>query len=567
MRRTLLVVVLLATACTTAPIDTTSSIPPPITTTTTTMPVGPGECGHALLTDERIPSTAVADEIIARFIADRNAGVGAEGCLTDEAAQTYASPTFPTCLYSCTDLAVLQLPEDPVIVGAGQTSLGPAREVLVTYQISQTLTRVMREKYVVQTIRGPGDQRQVLIGGVDVQPKTQVDDVRGRQVIDDFLRALSAGAWDVADSLLVGEGVTDEVDQRLPGIRDSAPEEVFAPFCDTALCGGAYEILDSTATSQLVRTYQVSFTTNDGSETIAMPVGAFAGRLTVAALPPEGSTGDSVSSLEELFFPGGYDGIVAFVDYNALQLGDNWYLWPSASSQRNIQVIGDAVAFDGIGGVELAPLADGTVGAPTVIANTGWSLAGTVVEDGEGSVLVTDGQRLIAYKLSNKELRTIAEAPADETIACASVSTADVLVTLVAGDSTTYNLYSFADGALIDEFQPDKADGCGVLSPDGTAFVYPADVSLHNPQSVGLMSVENGNEVDRWSVLAEARIGSATHTPLSFDGRYVIADLIVPLDDEAYVQNLDVGRRFVVDTQTGDQWMVDTSAQILFPPG
>lgn len=567
MRRTLLVVLLATAACTTAPIQTTNTLPPPVTTTTTTMPVGPGQCGQPLLTDERIPSTDLADEIVTRFIADRRAGEGAEGCLTGEAAQAYGSPTFPTCLYSCTDLAVLELPDPPVISDEGATALGPSREIQVEYQIGESLHETMREVYEVQTIRGPGDQRQVLIGSVTVEPESFVDDVAGKQVIGDFLAALANGAWDVANALLVNQGVASAVAQRLPNISTASPEEVLAPFCENAMCGAGYEILDSKIDSASSRTYQVEFDGSDGPVTVSMPVTMLQGQLRVGDLPPDGSAGTDSTSLGDLLFPDGRNASLALVRYSSVQVGDQWFLWRGARYQRNIAVIGDEVAFDGVGGVELAPLTDGTVGAPTILFTTGSKLVGTAMDDGEPSILVSDGQGLFAYRLSDKELRTIVEMSGDASITCASVGGTEVLVTMLAGDSTTYGLYSLADGSPINQFEPDKADGCAVLAPDAATFVYPADVSLHNPQSVVLISTADASEIDRWSVLAQARIGSATQPPLAFDGRYVVADLMVPLDDEPYVQNLDIGRRFIVDTQTGDQWMVDTSAQVLFPPG
>jgi len=569
MRRMLLAVLLVSAACTPAPVQTSSTLPPPVTTTTTTLPTGPGQCGQPLLTDARVPSSQLADEIISRFIADRLAGQGAEGCLTGDAAQVYASSVFPTCLYTCTGLAIIDLPDPPNIRPEGEETLGPLRSILVDYHIDDTLTRSMREVYSVQTVRGPADQRQVLIGAVTVQPESQVDDTTGRQVIEDFLTALGDGAWDIAYALMVNEGASSEVEQRLPDLwSGSAPADVLEPFCKTAMCGTAYEILDSRATSESTRTYQVQFKGGEGPVTVAMLVSMFEGQLSVGQLPPDGAIGESAPALQDLFFPDGYEGALAFVRYDSIQLnGGDWYVWNAARYERDTEVISDNVAFDGIGGVELASLGDGTVGNPTVIAAGGWTLAGVAIDEGEPSVLVTDGQRLIAYRLSDKSLRTVVDISSERPITCASTGNGNVLVTSVLGDFTTYDLYSFADGEHIAHFEPDKAAGCGVLAPDGSTFIYSADVSLHNPQTIVLASAVDGTEIDRWSVLAESLIGSPTHPALAFDGRYAIADLTVPLDEAPYVQNLDLGRRFVVDTRTGDQWMVDTSAQILFPPG
>ena len=567
MRRTFIAVVLAAAACTSAPTQTTVTLPPPLTTTTTTLAAGPGQCGNPLLTDERIPDAQLADEIINRFVADRIAGEGAEACLTEEAAQIYASSEFPACLYSCTDLATLDLPDLPDIASEGEKTLGPLRSILVDYHIDEMLIRTMREVYSVQTVRGPDDQRQVLIGGVSIEPESYVDDVTGRRAIQDLLAALSDGAWDVAYALVVNEGASSELQRRLPDLWDSPPADVLEPFCETVMCGAAYEILDSEATSALTRTYQVRFAGSEGPVTVDMPVDMFEGRLSIGQLPPEGAIGESATPLQDVLFPDGYDGALAFVRYDSIQLGvDGWYVWQAARYERNTQVISGNVVFDGIGGVELAPLGEGIVDDPVVIAAGAWSLAGVAIDEGEPSVLVTDGRRLIAYRLSDKNLRTIVEG-SSETITCASTGDGNVLVTKVLGDSTTYDLYSFVDGEQIAHFEPDGASGCGVLAPDGSTYVYSADVSLHNPQTVVLASTVDGGEIDRWSVLAESLIGSPTHPALVFDGRYAIADLMVPLAETPYVQNPDLGRRFVVDTQTGDQWMVDTSAQILFPPG
>lgn len=52
---------------------------------------------------------------------------------------------------------------------------------------------------------------------------------------------------------------------------------------------------------------------------------------------------------------------------------------------------------------------------------------------------------------------------------------------------------------------------------------------------------------------------------MTFDGRYAVAELGVPPRYAAYTLSEDLGRRFVVDTQTGDQWTVDTGVHVIFP--
>lgn len=563
----LLTFLLVAAACTSAPTSVPTTPPPTTTTTTTTIPVGPGRCGQPLLTDERIPDSSLAAEIIARFIADRVAGEGAEGCLTADAAQTYASESFPACLYTCSDLATIELPDKPVPVDEGETTLGPVRSVVVTYKIGDALTRTMREVYKVQTVRGPDDQRQVLIGSVGVEPQSQVDDVSGRQVIDDLFASLAEGAWDVAQTLLVDEGASDAVLQRLPDIITASPTDVLAPFCETALCDAPYEILGSEATSAVTRTYQVRFTSDVGPVTVEVPVSAFEGRLRVEALPPEGLSSEAANSLEDMLFPDGHESPLALVHYNAIQLaGAGWFEWSFARATSHTQIVSSNVLFEAFDGVRLATIGETTIGAGDVIAAGGWSLAGVAMDAEEPVALVTDGRRLVSYRLSDKNVRTIVDmGSSEQSISCASVGGDAVLVT--SHSPTAYDLYSFADGSLIAHFEPDKASGCALLAPDGSTFVYTADVSLGSPQTIVLAAAADGTEIDRWSVLADAVIGSPTQFPLVFDGRYAIADLAAPPDEAPYVQNEDLGRRFVVDTQTGDQWTVDVSAQVLFPPG
>jgi hypothetical protein len=571
MRRLILAALLTTTACSSAAIGTSTTLPPPITTTTTSIPIGPGQCGRPLLTDERIPDGQLADEIISRFVNDRLAGEGAEGCLTNDAAQTYAASAFPACLYSCTDLAVLKLPDHPTITPAGDTALGPERSILVTYQVGDTLTRIMREVYTIQTVRAPDETRQILIGSVAVEPESQVDEVHGRQVIGDLLASLADGAWDVAEGLLINAGASDAIVQRLPGLWESPADEVLAPFCETALCTAPYEIVGSQATSALTRSYQVRFTSSDGPVTIDMPVNMLGGQLTVGDLPPDGTTDETHSSLKDLLFPDGYDGQLALLRYSSIQVaGDTpaWYLWPSARNALDSQVIAGHVLFDGFGGVRLATLGEGSVDINDVIAAGAWTLAGVAMDEDEPVALVTDGRRLVVYRISDAVLRAIVDMdPSEGSISCASVGNGTILVSSRSGDATSYDLYSFADGSPLAHFDPDKAAGCAVLSPDGSTFVYSADVSLGNPQTIVLASATDGAEIDRWSVLADAVIGSPIRSALVFDGRYAVADLAVPPEEAPYVQNEDLGRRLVVDTQTGDQWTVDTSSQILFPPG
>ena len=148
------------------------------------------------------------------------------------------------------------------------------------------------------------------------------------------------------------------------------------------------------------------------------------------------------------------------------------------------------------------------------------------------------------------------------------MGTGQLLVTSFVEDSTSYDVYDLADLSAVSHFEPEKAAGCGILSPDDSTFVYTADVSLHNPQTIVLASTIDGSDIDRWSVLADAVISSSAFTTsLAFDGRYAVADLAIPPLYAPYAESQDIGQRFVVDTETGDQWTVDTAVHVLFPPG
>jgi hypothetical protein len=569
MQRVLLVMCLLVAACspTATPPASTTTIGA-ITTTTTPIAIGPGRCGDPLLTDERIPDTTLADELISRFVADRADGVGAEGCLSDTAAQTYASSTFPTCLYACTDAAQLVLPTAPSIDDAGTSVLGPLRSVLVDYRITDTLSRTMREIYEVHTIRGPNDMRQVLIDNVTIEPESQVGVVAGRRAIDDFLSALADGAWDAAGSLLAGAGAAPTVDARLPGIGTATWTDLLEPFCASALCAAPYEITGSSATDAMTRTFQVTFSGTSEPLTVAVPVTITEGRLTVGALPPDGVTEERMPSVQDRLFPDEYQGNLALVHYEAVQVGD-WYVWPSGRAVLDAQLVGGKVLFGGFGGVHVAALEEGAVQVQALIAADPWTLAGVATILGVPTALLTDGGRLVGYDLPDGTTSTFVDLGASDTsIRCASYGGGTLLVTTDTSGATAYDLYSLTDGSLLAHYAPDKASGCGVLSPDGTAFVYTADVSLGNPQTIVLAAATTGDEIDRWSVLADAVIGSgAVSTSLVFDGRYAVADLAVPPDEAPYSESPDLGHRFVVDTQTGDQWTVDTAVQVLFPPG
>ncbi len=569
MRRALLSILLLTAACTSGTVATTPpETIPAITTTSTTLPTGPGNCGTPLLTDERVPDTQLADEIITRFLADRADGLGAEGCLSVTALQVFDESSFPYCLYSCTDIAVLELPETPDLQSAGETTLGPLRSVLVGYQIEDRVHRTMREIYTVQTVRGPGDSRQVLIDSVYAEPETQVTDVAGRQVIEDLLAALADGEWDIAGSLLVNEGTTAAIEARFPDIYTTPFGDLLEPYCAAALCGAPYEIVGSQAVDTFRRSFDVRFETSDGPVVDQIPVGAFEGTLTAGDVPPDGTQESRSTPIAQQLFGDGPPDRLALIRYNSLQLEDGWLPWPSARNAPDAQIVGGRVLFTGFGGVRLATYGSGSVEVQDVIVTTPWRLAGVAMLQDVPTALLTDGRRLATYDLESQTSQILAEADGEQTIGCASVGTGQLLVTSFVEDSTSYDVYDLADLSAVSHFEPEKAAGCGILSPDDSTFVYTADVSLHNPQTIVLASTIDGSDIDRWSVLADAVISSsASTTSLAFDGRYAVADLAIPPLYAPYAESQDIGQRFVVDTETGDQWTVDTAVHVLFPPG
>ncbi|NIA23940.1 MAG: hypothetical protein GWP04_00055 [Gammaproteobacteria bacterium] len=574
MQRALLALLLFAAACTPPGpvwVPTTTTIPP-ITTTSSTLPPGPGLCGTPLLTDERIPDVQIADELIARFIADRSRGLGAENCLTAAAAQAFADSSFPSCLYACSDIAQLELPETPDIRPAGETNLGPLRSVFIDYQIEDRIHRRMQEIYEVHTVRGPGDRRQVLIDGVMIEPESMVTEIDARRVIDDLLAALADGAWDVAGSLLVDHGTSAAIEARFPDLWTTPWNELLAPFCEAALCGAPYEILGGTTLDTQSRTFAVEFDSDEGPVVVEIPVVAFESGLTVGDLPPDGSSRRHMASVQDQLFPDGPPTHLALVRYNALQFGGSysgWYGWPSARNAPDALTVAGRILFTGFGGVRLATYESGAVEVQKVIAADPWRLAGVAMIDNAPTALLTDDRRLVAYDLAANEVRTLVDLDDSEaSIGCATVGGNQVLVTSIVGNSASYDLFDLTDLAPLAHLEPQKAAGCGILSPDGSTFAYTADVSLHNPQTIVLTSTLDGTEIDRWSVLADAVLASpAFTTSLAFDGRYAAAPLAIPPLYAPYVESQDLGRRFIVDTQTGDQWTVDTGVHVLFPPG
>jgi len=574
MHRAIIALFLFATACTSGTVATpTTTTTPAITTTSITLPIGPGRCGAPLLTDERIPSVELADELITRFIADRSDGVGAEGCLTEAALQEFADSTFPMCLYTCSDIAQIQIPDSPEIQSEGETTLGPVRSVFVDYQIEDRIHRRMREIYKVQTVRGPGDSRQVLIDSAFAEPETQVSDVAGRQVIEDLLAALAGGAWDIVGSLLVNQGTTAAIEARFPDLWITPWNQLLEPFCAIALCDAPYEILGGEAGEAQRRTFEVRFNSTEGPAEVEIPVVAFEGRLTAGDLPPEGSSDEHAVTAEGHLFPDGAPDRLTLIRYSALQVpgpdGSTWYAWPSARNAPDAQTVAGRVLFTGFGGVRLASYESGTVEVQKVIAADPWRLAGVAMVEEVPTALLTDGRRVIAYNLDANTLETLVSLEGDGSpIGCATIGGRQILVTSTSDNMTTYDLYGLTDLSLLGHLEPEKASGCGILSPDGLTFVYTADVSLGNPQTIVLASAVDGTEIDRWSVLADAVItSSAFTTSLAFDGRYAVADLAVPPLYAPYAESGDLGRRFVVDTKSGDQWTVDTAVHVLFPPG
>lgn len=555
MRRLFVVFVLLAAACTPVSVPSTTTSPPTTSTTTTTLPSGPGECGTPLITDALQPDVATATELLTRFFEDRRNGEGAEGCLTDEAAAQFASSAFPLCFYRCEDIAVLQLPDRIAPTQAGETALGPILAIVVDYDIDGRFLRHMREEYEIRTVRGPDNERQVLIGSVQASSESNVTDFGARRVVEDLLAALADHAWAAAGELIVNEGVGGDVERRIPDIWDRPIDETLPEFCRQALCDALYEILGTTAVDRYVTDVQVRFDSTDGPIEATIPVGMFEGTLTALALPPDGTASEPAPRLEQALFPGQQPRRLAISRYHSIQIDGSWYLWFDLPDAR---VVGDWIVYQGATGVWAAAVGDELRTDQRRIAAEPWRLAG--VDAGPDPVaLLTDGRRVVAYHLSDDTIVALVDIGANEgSVGCASAAGDLLLVTTFLGDATAYGLYY--NGVLQQLEEPDRAAGCGILSPDGTRFVATIETTLGNSRTLVLYDIADGDEVDRWTIVSDDVLGR-----YAFDGRYAVAEVWIPPQYAVYAEDEDLGRRFVIDTATGDQWEIASTTHISFP--
>lgn len=555
MRRLLIAFLLSAAACTPVSLPSTTTLPPLTTTTTTTLPAGPGLCGTPLISDDLKPDVATATELLTRFFEDRRTGEGAEGCLTDEAAAKFATSTFPLCLYQCEDVATLILPDRIDPTKSGDSSLGPILTVVVSYDIDGRFARQMREEYEIRTVRGPDDARFVLIGDVNTYPESSVTDLGARRVVEDLMAALADGAWTAAGELLVNEGVGAAVEGRIPDIWDRPIEETLAEFCRKALCDAPYEILSTSVVNDFRRDVEVRFEAVDGPVEATIPVGIFEGTMTALDLPPDGTAAGAAPRLAQVLFPDEGPARLAISRYRSIEIDGTWYPWFDLPDAR---VVGDLIVYQGSTGVWVAAVDDDPRDGHRRIAADPWRLAGVDAANGPVALL-TDGQRLVAYHLADDTIVALVDlGTREEFVGCGSAASERVLLSVVIGDSTVYEVYD--NGSLTGRFEPDRGAGCGILSPDGTRFVASIDTTLHNPRTVVLYDAADGTEVDRWTIVSDDVLGR-----YAFDGRYIVAEVWVPPQYSAYRETEDLGRRFVVDTETGSQWEVTSTAHISFP--
>lgn len=447
--------VVTTTPATTEPPVTTptpaTTAPPPVTTDAA---LDVESCGAGLPVSGDVATEAQAVAVVQRLLTFRL------GLSTTEEAGVLAA-----CL---AELGLGVLPEVLAVTDVSPFGSTGAEQIVTV--LIETPDGPVREEHLVAVIDGRG----VVI---EVRPRepSNVREVDARNALATFLDALAVEEWDVAASLLINEGAGQRVLDRIPDLLERGGEAVAELCSGPALCGTTFEILDVIEVQPFTLTFSVRFDLRDGGTTVAMPVGAFEGQLTVGELPPVSprAADEPVPprpAIERLL--GGPPDADAVVErFGWVETPDGWFRIPFGVSGISSVEAGQALGRRADGQWVSWPIEDPGAGAELDTGEATFVL-GLVDDGGEPAVAVgTEDSRLRLLDLDGTTRREVDVPRPDAEWSLTSVDTdGDVwLVGTGVGDSVSITATDRSGapiGPAAEVWQP------GLLSPDGTTMAH-----------------------------------------------------------------------------------------------
>ncbi len=534
-----------------------------------------GRCQSPLVVDSEItPVDAIS--LVANFLADRGDRRRAQGCLTESGLTSYrgADQTiWPfLCLFECDDgaqFATTKVPPRESGEGNGSQFV----TAVVTFSDGESV-RSVREEYEVVPVTLVSGVTVAAIASVYPDLETQIDEGTAMAFVSDLLRRLAEGHYEIAAPLLIDQGVTAEIEERLPGVWERSMTELLGEFCSRAMCTAASRIVGTAPVGPLTRDVIVTFEGANGAVTKKIQSGAFEGYMTAGGLPPDGDAGVLAVPLVESVFRGRpHSGIVVL-------------------GERSLELWGTEASPNPIVFYNATRVADVVAAGEWIVANTWWTdtlwasvepgtedeftrinsrrnpwgesatLVGGGTTAGVSYAFIVEAGTLSATGLDSRTDQALFEPDSDGAVVLKVSMAGDTLaVTRLRGEIFAYELYSVSRAAdsqlelsLRRSLARGDARGPIVLASDGSLAAYVATGSDELSSAVVVVDT-TGEQIGSYQGPEGWNI-----TRLTFDGRWILATLESP----SVTRLSRSDRILVIDTLEDEQWVVDTFARFAF---
>ncbi len=533
-----------------------------------------GRCGVPILVDSEVsPGDALV--LVENFLADRADGRRAQSCLTGSGLASYQESdqfSWPSlCLFECQDGAVF----DTVKVAPyewGQEEGVQDVAAVISFSEGGEVRSVL-EIYRVISVSLPSGETVAAIFTVLSREQIEIDEGATLAFVSDLLRRLAEGHYEIAGILVIGEGVTAEIKERLPNVWEVDDATLLEEFCGRAMCSAQSQIIGALPTRRFSRDIIVEFEGKNGTVTKRISVGTFHGFMTVGGLPPAGESGAHAVPLVESVFRGRPHSGIAVVGERSLELWGSAaptdpMVFYSATGVVDLVAVGEWIVANSSWSETLwasvEPVTQGEFTTIEAVRNP-WGESPTLV--GGGAIadvpyaFVVDGGDLLAINLGSSADRALLDTDGDDSIVVgASMAGGTLAVTRQSGDTVSYEMYDvqLADSKLEVSRRRDlsasRASGPMALATDGSAAAYVTVGSDQLPSAVAVVDT-NGAQVGSWQGPEGWYI-----TRLTFDGRWILATLESP----SVTRLSRSDRILVIDTLEDEQWVVNTFARFAF---
>ncbi len=387
-------------------------------------------------------------------------------------------------------------------------------------------------------------------------PQEAWTEAEAERIVENYLAALAAGAWDVAAFSASNMGI------EILGTEGSeTPAETLERLCADGACEGPYLVealgpgLVDPNTSQAASTVNVTHVPS-GVEGV-IDVFTFEGQQIVADLPPLVSSSDSGTLVESLFGEN-LPSRVVMERFSGFEIWDdgssewvvNWWAPLTVVVEEGVILTSDPWT----GSVRMVALEDPRTTAEVECAHA-------LERDGNVYTLdgCTSGDWTMVEVLTGNTVAPAVAKPSSEPEAGYHWYEERAGVAFLGEGDAEGNLISIVSDSGVD-LLGDNYAGFTRISIDGTKLAFvdhrdPRALSHFHSGVLVLVDFSTGAELERWEL-------PGIITCLEFESRWIVACL----DDEARPE-FEMNSIAAIDVATGEINVVATRARIFLPSG